>query len=166
MNVVAFFHESKQILGICPCCGEIFHLSEATLYTKEPPPRTAFDALESEQRNLEQAITKFEEKEDALREKAVAKGQRAAEKRVNAVAGPFVARKIKLQDVKVIFDPVEFVAFRGMTDGLVDRVALIDRPASSTSQEKLQASVAKAVKAGNYEWNVLRITADGQVEYE
>jgi predicted Holliday junction resolvase-like endonuclease len=166
MNVVAFFNEAKQILGICPCCGEIFRLSEATLYTKEPPPRTAFDVLDANQQKLELASSKFDEKEAALREQAVAKGQQAAKKRLKAIAGPFVTRKIDPQDVKVIFDPVEFVAFRGMTKGGVDRVAFIDRPATSKAREKLQASVARVVNAGNYEWKVLRISAEGRVEYE
>ncbi len=164
MNVVAFLQESNRILGICPCCGELFRLSEAQLFTKEAPPRTPFDKLDDERRKLEKALERYDAKEEVLREKALAKGQAAAKRKLRGIAGPFIERKIDPQDVKVLFDPVEFIAFRGMTAGKVSKVAFLDRPARSKAQEAIQASLAKTVKAGNYEWKVLRISSDGRVE--
>ena len=163
MNVIAFFHESKQIVGICPCCRDVFRLSDAMLYTKERPPFTPIDALEADEAELSRAEKTFDKKEEMLRGKAVEKGQKAAKKQLEAIAGPFVQREIDPQDVKVIFHPVEFVAFRGMSNGLVDRVAFIDRPATSKDREKLQASIAKTIGAGNVDWRELRIGADGKV---
>jgi predicted Holliday junction resolvase-like endonuclease len=66
--------------------------------------------------------------------------------------------------VKVLYDPVEFIAFRGMTSGAVTSVVLIDRPAASKEHEVVQESVAKAVDKGRYEWKVLRIDPAGRVE--
>ena len=40
MNVLTVFTEMKAIYGFCPCCDELFRLSDATIYTKLPPPRT------------------------------------------------------------------------------------------------------------------------------
>mgnify|MGYP005811063353 CR=1 FL=1 len=163
MKVLAFYQETKRIYGVCPCCGELFRLSEATLFTKDPPPRTEFDLVDEARRKLERAIEKFDEREQALRDKALAIGQEAARKRLKKIAKPFVKRKIDPQDVKVLFDPIEFVAFRGMCDGEVKAVSLIDRPAESKDREKLQESVRRTVDKGNYEWKELRIDAEGRV---
>jgi predicted Holliday junction resolvase-like endonuclease len=65
--------------------------------------------------------------------------------------------------VKVLFDPIEFVAFRGMCDGGVKAVSLIDRPAAGKDRERLQESVRRTVGKGNYEWTELRIDAEGRV---
>lgn len=166
MNPVQFFQETKRILGVCPCCGEAFRLSDATIYTKEPPPRTPFDELESAKDKLAKAVERFDEQEEALKEKARAKGQAAAQKRLKTFSAPFLRRKLNPQDVKALFDPIEFVGFRGMTDGEVKSVVLLDRPADSKAREKVQGSLEKAVKAGNYGWKLLRIGDDGRVVEE
>lgn len=112
---------------------------------------------------VKSGAAKYDEKEQALREKALAAGQKAARKRLKRIAGPFVRRKIDPQDVKVLFDPIEFVAFRGMCDGGVKAVSLIDRPAANKERQKVQDSVSRAVEKGNYEWQELRIDGEGRV---
>jgi predicted Holliday junction resolvase-like endonuclease len=164
MNIVAFMQEQKRILGICPCCGELFRLSEATIFTKTRPPRTPFDELEDEQRKADRAAERFEEKVQVLRGEALRRGQTEARKRLRSIAHAFIGREIDPQDVKVLYDPVEFIAFRGMTSGAVTSVVLIDRPAASKEHEVVQESVAKAVDKGRYEWKVLRIDPAGRVE--
>lgn len=166
MNLVAFMQEQKRILGICPCCGELFRLSDAALFTRQPPPPTPLDEVDAERRKAELAAQRFEERAGALKEAALRCGQAEARQRLRAIAGPFVERDIDPQDVKVLFDPVEFVAFRGMAAGAVSAVVLIDRPAASTQQEAVQRSVADAVEKGRYEWKVLRIDDGGRVEAE
>jgi predicted Holliday junction resolvase-like endonuclease len=164
MNLVAFMQEQKRILGICPCCGSLFRLSEASLFTKQAPPQTPLDEVDEERRKVELAAQRFAEKSGAMKEAALLRGQAEARKRLRSIARPFVDRQIDPQDVKVLFDPVEFVAFRGMTSGAVTSVALIDRPAQSKEHEAAQESVAQAVEKGRYEWKVLRIDSDGRVE--
>lgn len=166
MNLVSYFRDSKRIYGICPCCGEVFRLSDATLFTTERPPATPFDRVDAERAKLERAEERFEARQGQLRLEAVEKGQREARKHLRSIAGSFIERRIDPQDVKVIFDPVEFVAFRGMTRGRIDRIAFIDRPPSTRAREQLQRSIARAVKAGNVEWRTLRISNDGRVQCE
>jgi predicted Holliday junction resolvase-like endonuclease len=164
VNIVAFMQEQKRILGICPCCGDLFRLSEATIFTKTRPPRTPFDDLDEEQRKVDLAADKFAERVGVLREAALRRGQDEARRQLRSIAHPFVGRKIDPQDVKVLFDPIEFIAFRGMTRGEVTSVVLIDRVAASKEHEALQGSVAQAVDRGRYEWKVLRIDTAGRVE--
>lgn len=163
MNVIALSQEANRILGICPCCGELFRLSEAQLFTRQAPPRTPFDKVDDEQRKLDAAVVRYDAKEQALKDTALAKGQAAARRQLRRVAGPFIQRKIDPQDVKVLFDPVEFIAFRGMAAGKVTKVVFIDRPATNKAREVVQTSMEKALKNGNYEWKVFRIGADGRV---
>jgi predicted Holliday junction resolvase-like endonuclease len=166
MNLVAFMQEQKRILGICPCCGELFRLSDAALFTRQAPPPTPLDEVDAERRKAELAEQKFDEKAEALREAALRRGQAEARQRLRSIARPFVERDIDPQDVKVLFDPVEFVAFRGMAAGAVSAVVLIDRPAADAQHEALQRSVADAVEKGRYEWKVLRIDDGGRVEID
>lgn len=166
MNILTLLRESKQILFICPCCGHVYRLSDATIFTKESPLPSDFDRLEEAERRFARAVQRFEDREDALRQKAIARGQMAAQKQLRCIAKPFADCEIDPQDVKVIFHPVEFVAFRGMSDGDVAKVVLIDRPAESKEHEKLQQSVLQAVESGNYAWKLLRIDSEGRVTEE
>jgi predicted Holliday junction resolvase-like endonuclease len=166
MNILKFFQESKQILVICPCCGDVFRLSEGTLFTKQRPEPSPFDRMDSAEQKFDRERIRFEEKAAALREEAVALGQKAAQKQLRAIAGPFVARQIDPQDVKVIFHPVEFIAFRGMSDGEVAQIAFIDRPAESKQRAILQESIASAISSGNYAWKLLRVSGEGTVVEE
>lgn len=166
MNILTLLRESKQILFICPCCGDVYRLSDATIFTKEPPPPSDFDRIEEAERRLARAVERFEDREETLRQKAIAKGQKAAQKQLRCIAKPFADCEIDPQDVKVIFHPVEFIAFRGMCEGDVAKVVLVDRPAESKEHEKLQRSVLRTVESGNYAWKLLRIDPEGRVTEE
>lgn len=167
MNFVQAFQEMKRIHGFCPCCGEVFRLSEATVFTKGAPPATPFDKVEREQAKVDRAVEKFEEKEEAIREHATALGQKAAKKKLKRIAGYFVERGVDPQDVKTLFHPVDYVVFRGLNGKQVKAIELVDRPPTSSAREKLQKSIRGALKAGNVEWRTWRIDADaGRVEEE
>lgn len=163
MNWVAAFQEMKRLYGFCPCCGELFRLSEATLFTADPPPKTEFDNIEDQRRRLKRAIEKFDERKAMIREAAVQKGQREAKKRLKKIVPFFIARRIDPQDVKVIFNPVNYVVFRGLNSTGVKAVELVDSPAETKSHERVHQSIAAALKAGNIEWATLRIEDGGQV---
>jgi predicted Holliday junction resolvase-like endonuclease len=162
-NLVGAFQEMKRLHGFCPCCGEPFRLSAATLFTKGAPPRTAFDKVDAEQQKLNEAIERFDEKEEAIREKARQLGQAQARKRLKKIATTFTTRRIDPQDVKVLFDPVDYIVFRGLNGNGVTGIELIDRPAETSRREKVQESIRKTIKQGNVEWQTFRIDADGRI---
>jgi predicted Holliday junction resolvase-like endonuclease len=162
-NLVNSFQEMKRIHGFCPCCGELFRLSDATLFTREAPPKTPFDRVADAQDRLARAIEQFEEREHEIRMAATQRGQRAARKRLKRIAPFFVERRIVPQDVKVIFSPVNYVVFQGMTDGEPKSIDLIDGPAASSSHEKAQKSIERAIQKGNLEWQTFHIDREGRV---
>lgn len=166
MNLLAAFSEFKRIYGICPRCGELFRLSEATLFTKAPPPKTAFDSLEEARDRHERAVERFEEREERIREEGRRKGQVAARRRLRSVARFFVSRRIDPNDVKVIFHPIDYLVFGGLRRALCSSIQLVDRLPFESRREMLQTSISQALKAGNMEWRTLRIADDGVVKEE
>jgi predicted Holliday junction resolvase-like endonuclease len=163
MNLVTLFNELKRIYGICPCCREPFRLSEAELYTRTAPPRTVFERMDDAYLRLERRVEKFEEDEDEIREEARQRGKLEARRRLREIAPFFVSRKIDPQDVKLLFHPVEYVVFRGMQNDRCGSVDFIDHPAVSRDRERIQRSLDDSIRAGNLEWQTIRIDEDGRV---
>ena len=167
MNFVQAFQEMKRIHGFCPCCGDVFRLSDATIFTKGAPPSTPFDKVDQEQAKVQRAVDRFDEREQEIREHATALGQKAARKKLKCIAGYFVERGVDPQDVKTLFHPVDYVVFRGLNGKKVTGIELVDRPPVTGAREKLQKTIRGALKAGNVEWRTWRIDADaGRVEEE
>jgi hypothetical protein len=36
-DLIKFFSYQRQIFGVCPCCGELFRLSDCKVYRKDVP---------------------------------------------------------------------------------------------------------------------------------
>ncbi len=166
MNLLSIFQDMKSIYGFCPCCGDLFRLSEATLFTKTPPARTPFDECDDELAKLDSAVERFQEREAKIRQAQRLAGRRQARKRLKRIAPFVMAKKIDPHDVKLLFDPVEYIAFPGLTNDRPRAVAFVDRPASSRRQEVIHTSLERAIRIGNMEWRTLRIDETGRVSIE
>lgn len=140
MNILTVFAEMKAIFGICPCCNELFRLSDASIYAKVPPPRTEFDRIETAFDRLQREVERFEEKEEGIREAARRRGQRAASRHLQELAPFFVKRKIEPEDVKVLFHPVEYLVFRGLSEDNCDALLFVDHLPDSRERERVQKS--------------------------
>ena len=165
-ELVAFFRESKRIHGFCPCCGDVFRLSEVAVFTRGLPPKTPFDRIEDAQARVDAARERFAEQQVGLRDEARRRGQAVARARVNEIAPFFTKHRIDVQDVKALFDPVRYVHFRGLNGAGVRAIELIDQPARSHAHERRQASIGRAVQAGNVAWKTLRVAPDGTVRVD
>lgn len=163
MSTVRLFHDFQKIFGFCPCCGEPFRLSEATLFHRAPPPRTSWDVLEEEREKLARAEERLFEDEERLREKAQKEGRKEMERRLRSLTSFLRRQRIAVRDVKLLFHPVDYVAFRGFSDGSCSAVEFIDREPVSSAHEELQRSIEQSIRAGNFEWITLRIEGDGRV---
>jgi len=166
MNYAATFGEMKRIYGICPCCGDPFRLSDASLFTRSAPPRTVFEKVDDAFERLNEQIDRFDGVEEEKREDARRLGQSAAKKRIRAIAPFFIDRKIDPGDVKVIFHPVDYIIFKGMEIGRCASVDLVDHPAQSRERETIQRSIDRAIRNGNLEWEVFRVDQNGHVSLD
>ena len=161
-----WFDELKQLYGFCPCCGELFRLSEVDIFTKTPPPRTVFDALNVRRKRLEAAEKSFEAKKGQIKQRATEIGQAKARRQLRKVSPYLYDRAVNANDVKLIFDPVEYLVFRGLTDDRCTRLEFVDHPAETHAREKAQRSIDRAIQAGNVEWQTFRVELSGRIVQE
>ncbi len=165
-SVVAAFQEFRYIFGICPCCRELFRLSDAYIHTKGRAPRTLFDRLSERRRRLEVAEEKLGAEEASLREAARARGLRRAKRSLKRIDPTFSGKGLDPQDVKVLFSPVEYVVFDGLNTERLRRVLFVDRAPESLDRERVQESLCSALHKGNIEWKTLRVSPTGGLEMD
>lgn len=166
MTFVGLFQEIKKVYGFCPCCDAPFRLSDVTLFTRKAPPSTAFDLLEAARERLDAATERFEISEEKIRERSRTLGQKAASERLAKLLPFFTSRKVSPRDVKVLFHPVDYIAFCGVSQGQCLSVDFVDRPADSKSREIIHESIDDSIRHSRVEWQTYRISRDGTVTSE
>lgn len=168
-EVIEFYSSLRQIFGVCPCCEEIFRVSDCKLYQKNRPATDWKEKLDNEIVRLENLEDKLLEKIELAREAEREKGRREADKLVRKIDPIFRPLKLNPNDAKVVFHPVDFVVFNGMNnynDKSIKNLILLDKNDKQGEYLKIQNSVDKAVDKGSYEWITLRITEDGTISEE
>src|SRR5580704_1291131 len=157
------FRELGHIIGVCPCCGELFYLSEAHPYLAGKQPRSIVDRLRAAERRLERDEEALAEIEANLREKAANAGLRTAKKLLKKIDPVFSGAGYDQHDVKVIFDPVTYVVFNGMSRGRLRDVVLLAKEPENSMTERLYGSIEKSISRGQIEFKTLRVGDDGKV---
>lgn len=163
MSTVRSFQDFQRIFGFCPCCGEPFRLSDATLFHKAPPPRTPWDLLDAQREKLARAEERLFADTERLREQAQQAGRKEMEHRLRTLTRFFRTQRIAIRDIRLLFHPVDYVAFRGISEGSCSAVEFIDREPTSSAHEQLQRSIENTISAGNVSWITMRIDDDGRV---
>jgi len=163
-SLVAALQESRRILGVCPCCGEIFRLTDLTISYRAKPRPTWLDALEAAEGRQESEEDAFEEEQPRIQELARERGRRELPGLLHTADSIFSCRGYFAQDVKPLFDPVDYVIFDGLNGAAsVARVVLFDGPAQNSARERVQRSIRATVEAGDYDWRTVRIGKDGRI---
>ena len=62
------FQEFRNILCLCPCCGDLVRVSDLRLKAKGPAPTTWLDDYEKKSQAMDKKEENFDEKEQKLRE--------------------------------------------------------------------------------------------------
>lgn len=156
----------QSVLCICPCCGELFRLSEGRLFYASPPRRTWFDDLEREREMLERAEDRFEEERQKLQEMSRQSVERELRRALRQRDPVLTPRGYYPKDARPLLDPVDFVVFDGMNiQRRVRAVVLLDHVAEDRGRERVQASLERALERGNVGWSVVRVGEDGQVRF-
>lgn len=159
----------QEILGICPCCGEIFRLPEAKFIFPQKRPRDCeylnLVSLENKVRRDDERLTaaedRFQEKFDELKGKLVDRGRKQAKRKLKKIDPVFSGKNINPQDVKVIFDPVEYLIFHGLNSDGVSHVEFVSRMPESKVQETILKTIEKTIESGNVEFETLQLKDDG-----
>ena len=159
------FDDLAHILGVCPNeeCGQLFYLSEARPFLRGKQPRSIIDSITAEELRLEAAEDKLSLLEEELRENAARAGLRVTKRLLKKIDPVFSGAGYDPQDVKVIFDPVTYVVFNGLSEKAVKDVELLGRPAHNRETERVHNSIERSVRTGNFEFKTLHVNNEGQI---
>lgn len=165
-DVADLFGQFSWIMALCPNddCGELFRLSDARPFLKDKRPTSVLDGIEAEEQRIDRAIERLEVKEGLLREKAQAAGLKKAKLRLRKIDPVFSGAKLNPHDVKIIFDPVEYVVFDGLNDDRMRRILLLGHEPTSKQGERVLQSISSSIRAGNIAFKTLRVLEDGVLE--
>ncbi len=164
-DFVSNFQDFQNILVICPHCGEIHRLSEMNIYYKGKIKKTWVDTLRAKEEKIGHMEDLLDEKRDAIKAAAQERGKRQLPRLLRRSLPTICARGYFPQDLKVLFDPIDFVIFDGMNlKGKVKQVVLLDGPAHDKRHEKIQISIKQVVRKGNYEWMTVKLDDTGKIQ--
>src|SRR6185437_15384146 len=109
----------------------------------------------------------FQEKEGEIREKAAERGREQVPEIVRrSMDAQFAKLPYDPYDIKPLLHPVEFVVFDGMNKGELNNVTLLSRASTNKYLQDMQKAVAKTIDDKLYDWKVVRVSIDGDVEFE
>lgn len=166
-DIVRFFAVQRSVFGLCPCCGELFRLSDSRVFLKTRPKKDWMDTLRARDARLHEVEEQIDDAEEALREKARIVGRRLARLAVRRIDPVFAPRRLNADDAKVLFHPVDYVVFRGMKEqGTIKEIILLDGETRAPDRIRLQKSIEKVIEIGNYEWLTVRVQEDGAIVEE
>lgn len=167
LSFIEMFNQMKIIHCMCPKCESIMRVSDLKIRSKEKTDKTWLDDFNTEEKNLDSQEEKFAEEEQSIREKAVQQGRLQVPKLVNkSLNKNFSKLKYDPYDVKAILHPIDFVAFNGMNKGQVENVTLLSNKTTNPFMQSIHSAIAEAVKNKSYDWKVMRVSQDGEVEYK
>lgn len=162
--IVRALRDFQSILGLCPCCQSVFRLSDAQVFYARRPVPSWYDELERDEETLDSARERFDDRRRQLRAQALDRAERRLPSLVRGCERTLSRLGFWPKDAKCLFDPVDFVVFRGMyREERVRTVVLLDGPADTPLRGRAQESIAGAVEEGRYEWRTVRVGRDGRI---
>jgi len=166
-SFLSIFNNFKTILCLCPHCNYIMRLSDLHLRSKSPAPITWLDTYELKENKTLQKEEKLKQDKKKIQAVETAKGQVAVKKIIkNSLEPKFKKLNFNPYDVKVLNHPIDFVVFDGDHDGDVRNVTLLTYRDTNPNLQKLHKGIESAIQQKDYDWKLLRISREGQANYE
>jgi predicted Holliday junction resolvase-like endonuclease len=143
-NFRDFIRAEDQIAGICPLCNQLIRLSEMELFYIPDRKDDVLQMLRRKERELE-------EQEGQIRADAAKRSRAALLGSLMEQVGPLLPGfKYDLNDLRALWDPIDFVAFHGIgVERKVDSITFIDIKTGQARISPVQKSIKEAVEAGN-----------------
>ena len=187
--IVNFYKEQIYVFGICPCCKEIFHLPDANLSVKTKKvllseskniielqnsnerlsnkSETLNYKLEDIKYNISELKLELKSKDTKEITKVKKQGRREAINASKRFIPVFNRKKYDPRDARLIFSPVEFLIFDGLTEYKeIDNLILLSKHPETSEQEKIANSIISTIKKGNIDFQLIRFNKRGKIEYE
>ena len=164
-DILSIFTNFKNILCVCPECNNISRLSQLHLYSAKKTARTWLDDYEDRVRSFREIESEHDSKANEIREQAVQRGRDQVPKLVNTSLSETITKlKYDPYDIKPINHPIDLVIYDGMSDGDVENVVFLH--SKNKAMQELHKSVHKTVENKDYDWKVVRVSTDGELEFE
>ena len=144
VNFRDFLRAEDQIAGLCPLCNQLIRLSEMELFYVPDRKDDVLHLLRDKERELK-------EHEGDIRTDAAKRSRAALLGSLMEQVGPLLPGfSYDLNDLRALWDPVDFVAFKGIgVNRKVDSVTFIDIKTGQARLSQVQKSIKEAVEAGN-----------------
>lgn len=152
---------------MCPKCNEIVRLSDLQLRAKGKAPRTWLDDYQVDVEKADEIEMTFEEEKEKIKEEARERGRAQVPELVRqSLDEKFAKLNYNPYDIKALLHPIDFVVFDGMTDEEMKNVVLLAKSTTNQYLQTIHNNIARTVEDKNYDWKVVRVSQDGQVEIE
>ncbi len=166
-SFLSIFNKFKTILCLCPHCNEIMRLSDLHLRSKSPAPKTWLDTYDLRYKSVLQKEELLKQDKKKIQAVNTAKGRLDVIQMAKQILEPkFAKLQLNPYDVKVLNHPIDFAVFEGDDDGDVRNVTLLTYRNTTSSLQKLHKGIESAIKQKEYDWKLLRISRDGEANYE
>lgn len=168
MKLFEEFQQFRKILCVCPDCGTIVRVSDLKLKVKGTTTKTWLDEYEAKSRAISDKEIKFEKIADKLREDAVKRGRKEAENIFNRVINPaFKSLKLDPFDIKPILNPIDFLVFKGMNkNDSISQIIFLSKTCDNSVLNTLRVQLKKSIQEKKYDWQVARISDEGNISIE
>lgn len=167
LSFVQMFNQLKTIHCMCPKCENLMRVSDLQLRSKEKIEKTWLDIFDVKTKRLDKKEEKFEEEESNIRQQAIERGRKQVPKLINqSINNNFAKLKYDPYDVKAILHPIDFVVFDGMNKGQVENVTLLSNKTKNLHLQSLHKAIAETIKTKSYDWKVLHVSQNGEIEYK
>ncbi len=143
-NFRDFLRAEDQIAGICPLCNQLIRLSEMELFYIPDRKEDVLQMLRVKERELG-------EHESEIRADAAKRSRAALLGSLMEQVGPLLPGfKYDLNDLRALWDPIDFVAFNGIGVGRkVESITFVDIKTGEARLKPVQKTIKEAVEAGN-----------------
>ena len=164
-DFLTVFTNFKNILCVCPNCQALPRLSELQIFSTKKAPKDWMDDWQQRMNNLQEKVNEFSEKESKIRDEAAKRAQVEVPKLIKkSLSDHIVSLKYNPYDIKPINHPIDLVIYDGMSDGDVENVVFLH--SKNKAMQELHKSVHKTVENKDYDWKVVRVSTDGELEFE
>lgn len=158
--MMAFFETGQEIYGVCPCCEEIFRVSEMQIFYGKKPPRDWLERLREKGSQLDEERKQFEQDRNKIVSDAIKRSLVVHIGKTLEHIAPIIPQLgHHPRDVRGIFDPVDYVAFNGMFEKKsIDSISFIEIKTGKSRLTPIERKIRDAVKDQRVEWKMYNIT--------
>jgi predicted Holliday junction resolvase-like endonuclease len=142
-NFLDFIRVEDQLAGLCPLCNQLIRVSEMELFYIPDRKDDVLRTLRDKERELT-------EQEKTIRADAAKRSRAALLGSLMEQVGPLLPGfKHDLNDLRALWDPVDFVAFNGIgVQRKVDSITFLDIKTGEARLSPVQKTIKDTVESG------------------